>query len=170
MRELIALNLLLVLSAPLAAQTDQSAASLRSLNFLQGVWIAPDNGAAAKATEFHWRESQSNLFMVGRTWLGRENGCPWCVAKTAMAFWYDPTSRQVRLHLADRAHHVLDLHLISAGERTLQFLSDRQPSMPVYRLTYTESESGILSATLEKEVPNMTNSFVSVAETNFRRR
>lgn len=98
MRELIALNLLLVLSAPLAAQTDQSAASLRSLNFLQGVWIAPDNGAAAKATEFHWRESQSNLFMVGRTWLGRE--------MAALGVWLKPQWRFGMTQRRDKSDYI----------------------------------------------------------------
>ncbi len=81
-----------------------------------------------------------------------------------------PRVGSIRLHLTDTARHVLDLHLVSAGERALQFLTDRQIGMPVYRLTYAESNSGVLSAILEKAESDSGTAFVSVAQLRFHRR
>jgi hypothetical protein len=167
MRALIACLLALVDAATMLAQTT-APASLQSLNFLQGIWTLHDS-QQTQTMEFHWSTLRGNRFLVGRSWSGAEGSCPWCVTQTGMLARYDPTSNQIRIHFVDRHQHVLDFHLVALGKRSAQFLTDTKPALPTYRLTYTLSEAGALSSTLEKK-PDPDSAFLPLMQSRFNRR
>jgi hypothetical protein len=158
---------LFVAATSLWAQTTPPA-RLQSLNFLQGIWTL-QNGLQTETSEFHWSVLEGNRFLVGRSWSGMEGSCPWCVTQTAMVAKYDPVSNQVRIHFVDKRQHVLDFHLVALGKKSAQFLTDTRLGLPTYRLTYTLSEMGILSSTLEKR-SDRDRAFLPVMQTSFHRR
>jgi hypothetical protein len=93
--------------------------SAQSLDFLQGVWTSHGS-----TTEFHWAERDGLPVLIGRSWAGGRQSCPWCVTETAMAIYYDADSRQVRLHVSDRLKRVRDLRLGTARKGFLEFAGE----------------------------------------------
>lgn len=92
-------------------------AAAQSLDFLQGVW-----SSGRSTTEFHWAQRNGEPVLIGRSWAGGWQICPWCVTRTAMAIYYDADSRQVRLHVTDRRGQVRDLHLKAERKGFLEFV------------------------------------------------
>jgi len=93
--------------------------SAQSLDFLQGVWTS-----GGSTTEFHWAQQNGQTMLIGRSWPGGRQSCPWCVTETAMAIYYDADLRQVRLHVKDRQEHVTDLRLKTAHQGFMEFAGE----------------------------------------------
>jgi hypothetical protein len=169
MRLLFACTILFLAAALVPAQT-AGAASLESLNFLLGIWTADDPRQQADTTEFHWAEQQGNKILVGRHWVGDENGCPWCVTQAAIVAYYDEASNQVQVSFRDKIQRALDFRLVSAREKSIQFLSDAESELAVYRLTFTLSATNVLLITLEQAESDGQNAFFTTARWSLHRR
>jgi hypothetical protein len=93
--------------------------SAQSIEFLQGVWTSGQT-----AIEFHWAQRNGEPMLVGRTWTGKSQACPWCVASSAMAIYYDADSRLLRLHVKDRSQRIRDLSLETERKGFLEFVAE----------------------------------------------
>jgi hypothetical protein len=169
MRFLFACTILFLAARLVPAQT-AGPVSLESLNFLLGIWTADDHGQQAETTEFHWAEQQGNKILVGRHWVGDENGCPWCVTQAAILAYYDEESNQVQVSFRDKMQRALDFHLVSAREKSLQFLSDAESELTVYRLTFTLSATNVLLITLERAESDRESAFFTTTHWSLHRR
>src|SRR5437868_817542 len=132
MRLLLACSTVFFAAASLFAQPE-GPASLRSFDFLMGAWIPEDSGHAPETTEFHWVNPH---VLVGRHWAGDAKGCPWCLTQAVMVAYYDTASNRVHFYFGDKTGAVIDLSLVSAREKSLDFLTAGGPGLPIYRLTY----------------------------------
>ena len=169
MRLLFACSVLFISAASGSAQT-AGRASLQSLDFLPGVWIAEDSRQEAETTEFHWEQRQGNTLLVGRHWVGNAGGCPWCVTQAAMVAYYDAASNQVRVHFRDKTQRAMDFRLVSAREKSVQFLTVAGPGLPTYRLTFELLPTDVLLITLEEGESDRESGFSTVARWGFHRR
>jgi hypothetical protein len=169
MRLLLACSALFILAASGSAQTAESA-SLQSLNFLTGVWIAEDSGQEAETTEFHWEQRQGITLLVGRHWVGDAGGCPWCVTQAAMVVYYDTASNQVLVHFRDKTQRAMDFRLVSARERSVQFLAVTGPGLPTYHLRFELLPTDVLLITLEEGESDRESGFSTVARWGLHRR
>jgi hypothetical protein len=168
MRLLCACSVLFIAAASGSAQIAVPA-SLQSLAFLQGVWIANDGAQQAETTEFHWQERQGNTVLVGRHWAGDAGECPWCVTQATMVAYYDTASKQVRVHFHDKTQRVMDFRLASAREKSVQFSTVVESGLPTYRLTFKLLPRDVLSLTLEEAESGRESAFTTGARWSFHR-
>jgi hypothetical protein len=99
----------------------------------KGVWIAEDTGQQAETTEFHWQEWQENTFLVGRRWAGNAGGCPWCVTQAGMVAHFERASNQAHFYFRDKTQRIMDFRLVSARNKSVQFLTVVGPGLATYR-------------------------------------
>lgn len=152
------------------AQQTVASPSLRSLDFLRGIWIGHNNARPAESIEFHWDNRQGAQLLVGRSGFTPDPSCPWCAAQAALVAKYDPTANQVRMHLVDRSEHVMDFHLVYSDGRAAQFVTNVAAGMPTYRLTYRLVKPAVLSSTLEAAKPGRANAFAPIVHASYDRR
>ena len=168
MRLLLACSTLFFAAASVFAQS-AGPASLRSLDFLLGVWISEDSGQEPETTEFHWAKPQEKTVLVGRHWAGDAKECPWCVTQAVMVAYYDTASSGVHVYFGDKTPRVMDFILMSAREKSLEFLTAAAPGRPSYRLTYQLLPTNVLSITLEEAMPEREGDFSSIGRWSFHR-
>ena len=87
-----------------------------------------------------------------------------------MVAYYDTASNRVHVYFGDKTGAVMDLSLVSAREKSLQFWTDGGPGLPIYRLTYKLLPTNVLSITLEAATPDRVGAFSNVGRWSFHRR
>ena len=166
MRSLIAGWVLFVASAPSFAQI----ALVRSVDFLQGIWVTDDTwGRTTQTAEFHWTGRQGNAILMGRYWSGEARDCPWCVSQAVMTAYYDSAANEVHVRLSDKTQRTMDFLLVSARSKSAQFLSVAGADQGTYRLTYELPAKDDLVITLERTESITEPVFSRVARWRFHR-
>jgi len=166
MRSLIAGCVLLLASAPAFAQL----ALVRSLDFLQGIWVTDDMwGRPAQTAEFHWTGRQGNAILMGRYSAGESGECPSCVTQAVMTAYYDSAANEVHVRLSDNAQRTMDFQLESARSKSAQFVSLAGANRGTYRLTYELLPEDELVITLERTESVSEPAFSKVVRWRFHR-
>jgi hypothetical protein len=92
------------------------------------------------------------------------------VTQAAILAYYDEESNQVQVSFRDKMQRALDFHLVSAREKSLQFLSDAESELTVYRLTFTLSATNVLLITLERAESDRESAFFTTTHWSLHRR
>jgi hypothetical protein len=151
------------------AQKEVTAASLRSLDFLVGVWTPERSGPEMETSSFQWEKWRGHTVLVGRHWTIKAGVIPGRGTESSTVAYYDTLSNEIRIHFFDKTR-TLDFHLGTASENSLEFLSAGGPGQPICRLTYKLLPTDILSITLEEAILDREEPFSIVAVWSLHRR
>jgi hypothetical protein len=173
---LFALPLSVVICPAPAAPRQQSAPNenLDSLKFLVGNWVGEGNAETGQGGSGY---CSFELGLDG-TALVRKNHAEYPATKDRSPIVHDDLmiiypnhrSHRLRAFYTDNEGNVIHYTVTAASDgRTAAFLGDAQPGAPRYRLTYTVTEPGRMTVTLEMAPPGKPQQFQKIIAGKLRR-
>jgi hypothetical protein len=151
------------------AQQPPVPAVFAPVQFLIGTWAGPgvsDAGPGSGTDAFTLDVQGHVIVRRSHSEYPGKDGRAATIYDSTMFIYKDPAYAQLRADYVDNENHVIHYSLVpGADAHVARFVSDPAPSLPAFRLTYTDrADDKAMSVKFEMAVPGSTNFARTVAD------